>query len=192
MVEIMFEDHRKPKSIFFEKIIVPFWWTVWLEVPDTCISFYLSRDPQKRPSFLELLDRLRDLQKQYSLQAQMQRNLSADALLKGAVKWASRNASSRNVMEHGTGHCQRPKQAFIDICSVCVLMRKAGYVHLGRLRIQEEELQSGGCTGKGGRCMHGFMYLKASTKLHNAVIFGQEGRTLVKREWLRRPDYFLY
>jgi len=38
---------------------------------------FLSSDPQKRPSFLELLDRLRDLQKQYSLQAQM---------LKGAVK----------------------------------------------------------------------------------------------------------
>jgi hypothetical protein len=47
---------------------------------------YLSSDPRKRPSFLELLDRLRDLQKQYSLQAQMQRNLSADVLLKGAVK----------------------------------------------------------------------------------------------------------
>lgn len=45
-------------------------------------------------------------------------------------------------MEHGTGHCQRPKQAFIDICSVCVLMRKAGYVHLGRLRIEEEELRA--------------------------------------------------
>ncbi|PWZ26773.1 Serine/threonine-protein kinase EDR1 [Zea mays] len=58
----------------------------WISFPDTCISFYLSSDPQKRPSFLELLDRLRDLQKQYSLQAQMQRNLSADALLKGAVK----------------------------------------------------------------------------------------------------------
>ena len=45
----------------------------------------LSSDPRKRPSFLELLDRLRDLQKQYSLHAQMQR-ASADALLKGAAK----------------------------------------------------------------------------------------------------------
>jgi hypothetical protein len=45
----------------------------------------LSSDPRKRPSFLELLDRLRDLQKQYSLQAQMQR-ASADALLKGGAK----------------------------------------------------------------------------------------------------------
>ncbi|CAL4982671.1 unnamed protein product [Urochloa decumbens] len=40
-------------------------------------------DPRKRPSFLELLDRLRDLQKQYSLQAQMQR---ASGDVKGGVK----------------------------------------------------------------------------------------------------------
>ncbi|CAO1940381.1 unnamed protein product [Urochloa humidicola] len=40
-------------------------------------------DPRKRPSFLELLDRLRDLQKQYNLQAQMQR---ASADVKGVAK----------------------------------------------------------------------------------------------------------
>lgn len=54
----------------------------WASMIESC----WDSDPQKRPSFLEVLDRLRDLQKQYSLQAQMQRNLSADALLKGAVK----------------------------------------------------------------------------------------------------------
>ncbi|CAD6255414.1 unnamed protein product [Miscanthus lutarioriparius] len=54
----------------------------WASMIESC----WDSDPQKRPSFLELLDKLRDMQKQYSLQAQMQRNLSADALLKGAVK----------------------------------------------------------------------------------------------------------
>lgn len=54
----------------------------WASMIESC----WDSDPRKRPSFLELLDRLRDLQKQYSLQAQMQRNLSADVLLKGAVK----------------------------------------------------------------------------------------------------------
>jgi len=53
----------------------------WASMIENC----WDSDPRKRPSFLELLDRLRDLQKQYSLHAQMQR-ASADALLKGAAK----------------------------------------------------------------------------------------------------------
>ncbi|TKW02416.1 hypothetical protein SEVIR_8G242700v4 [Setaria viridis] len=53
----------------------------WASMIESC----WDSDPRKRPSFLELLDRLRDLQKQYSLQAQMQR-ASADALLKGGAK----------------------------------------------------------------------------------------------------------
>jgi serine/threonine protein kinase len=53
----------------------------WASMIENC----WDSDPRKRPSFLELLDRLRDLQKQYSLQAQMQR-ASADALLKGGAK----------------------------------------------------------------------------------------------------------
>lgn len=36
-----------------------------------------SSDPQRRPSFQELLDQLRDLQKQYNLQAQLQRTAAA-------------------------------------------------------------------------------------------------------------------
>ncbi|KAJ1255494.1 hypothetical protein BS78_05G243100 [Paspalum vaginatum] len=54
----------------------------WASLIESC----WDSDPRKRPSFLELLDRLRDLQKQYSLQAQMQRNASADAVLKGSAK----------------------------------------------------------------------------------------------------------
>ncbi|WVZ49702.1 hypothetical protein U9M48_001035 [Paspalum notatum var. saurae] len=54
----------------------------WASLIENC----WDSDPRKRPSFLEILDRLRDLQKQYSLQAQMQRNATADALLKGSAK----------------------------------------------------------------------------------------------------------
>jgi len=39
------------------------------------IKTCLDSDPGKRPSFLELLDRFRDVQKRYSLQAQMQQSL---------------------------------------------------------------------------------------------------------------------
>nr|CAB3490560.1 unnamed protein product [Digitaria exilis] len=53
----------------------------WASLIENC----WDSDPRKRPSFLELLDRLRDLQKQYNLQAQMQR-ASADAPTKGGAK----------------------------------------------------------------------------------------------------------
>jgi hypothetical protein len=42
----------------------------------------VNSDPQRRPSFQELLERLRELQKQAALQVQMQRNAAG----KGAEK----------------------------------------------------------------------------------------------------------
>ncbi|XP_062182545.1 uncharacterized protein LOC133886748 [Phragmites australis] len=54
----------------------------WASLIENC----WDSDPRQRPSFLEIMGRLRELQKQYTLQAQMQRNTSGNALLKGAVK----------------------------------------------------------------------------------------------------------
>ncbi|KAL6653689.1 hypothetical protein ACP70R_008613 [Stipagrostis hirtigluma subsp. patula] len=49
----------------------------WASMIENC----WDSDPRQRPSFLELLDRLREMQRQYTLQAQMQRNASGDAQL---------------------------------------------------------------------------------------------------------------
>ncbi|KAL5205067.1 hypothetical protein ABZP36_009938 [Zizania latifolia] len=54
----------------------------WASMIESC----WDSDPQRHPSFQELLDRLRDLQKQYTLQAQMQRGAAAGgALARGAA-----------------------------------------------------------------------------------------------------------
>uniref|UniRef100_A0A0E0BM55 non-specific serine/threonine protein kinase n=1 Tax=Oryza glumipatula TaxID=40148 RepID=A0A0E0BM55_9ORYZ len=45
----------------------------WASMIESC----WDSDPQRRPSFQELLDQLRDLQKQYNLQAQLQRTAAA-------------------------------------------------------------------------------------------------------------------
>ncbi|TVU23497.1 hypothetical protein EJB05_25868 [Eragrostis curvula] len=54
----------------------------WASLIENC----WDSDPRQRPSFLEIMDRLKEMQKQYTLQAQMQRNTSGDAQLKGAAK----------------------------------------------------------------------------------------------------------
>uniref|UniRef100_A0A0D9XVA2 non-specific serine/threonine protein kinase n=1 Tax=Leersia perrieri TaxID=77586 RepID=A0A0D9XVA2_9ORYZ len=53
----------------------------WASMIERC----WDSDPQRRPSFQELLDQLRDLQKQYSLQAQLQRTAAGDALARGGA-----------------------------------------------------------------------------------------------------------
>ncbi|KAL6908151.1 hypothetical protein ACP4OV_002321 [Aristida adscensionis] len=47
----------------------------WASLIENC----WDSDPRRRPSFLEILDRLREMQRQYTLQAQMQRNASGVA-----------------------------------------------------------------------------------------------------------------
>lgn len=42
------------------------------------LLFSKTSDPQSRPSFQELLDRLRDLQRQYTIQFQQARNTAGD------------------------------------------------------------------------------------------------------------------
>uniref|UniRef100_A0A453LVA3 Uncharacterized protein n=1 Tax=Aegilops tauschii subsp. strangulata TaxID=200361 RepID=A0A453LVA3_AEGTS len=55
----------------------------WFPVPlKGYPSFSVSSDPQRRPSFQELLERLQDLQKQYVVQARTRR----EAAGKGAGK----------------------------------------------------------------------------------------------------------
>uniref|UniRef100_J3NA73 non-specific serine/threonine protein kinase n=1 Tax=Oryza brachyantha TaxID=4533 RepID=J3NA73_ORYBR len=53
----------------------------WASMIESC----WDSDPQCRPSFQELLDQLRDLQKQYTLQAQLQRTSAGDPLARGGV-----------------------------------------------------------------------------------------------------------
>uniref|UniRef100_A0A453JY30 Uncharacterized protein n=1 Tax=Aegilops tauschii subsp. strangulata TaxID=200361 RepID=A0A453JY30_AEGTS len=45
----------------------------------TTIVLGASSDPQSRPSFQELLEKLRELQRKYAVQNQVQRNASAAA-----------------------------------------------------------------------------------------------------------------
>nr|BBF89469.1 putative MAP3K delta-1 protein kinase [Oryza glaberrima]BBF89481.1 putative MAP3K delta-1 protein kinase [Oryza glaberrima] len=51
----------------------------WASMIESC----WDSDPQRRPSFQELLDQLRDLQKQYNLQAQLQRTAAAKMSVDG-------------------------------------------------------------------------------------------------------------
>jgi hypothetical protein len=57
-----------------------------LEIPTDTDPFWTSlilscweTDPQSRPSFQELLEKLRELQRKYNVQTQMQRNATAAA-----------------------------------------------------------------------------------------------------------------
>ncbi|GJN05125.1 hypothetical protein PR202_ga22730 [Eleusine coracana subsp. coracana] len=47
----------------------------WASLIENC----WDSDPRQRPSFLEIMERLREMQKQYTLQAQIQRNTSGMA-----------------------------------------------------------------------------------------------------------------
>ena len=69
-----FEDHRSPnlhrQNCYFIAVLARDTASLTTDKRP-----FLSSDPGKRPSFRELLDRFRDVQKRYSLQAQMQQSL---------------------------------------------------------------------------------------------------------------------
>lgn len=82
MIESCWDRYILPPSQNIRRYYLSIYCTSNKLIPANPSSFSLNSDPQRRPSFQELLERLRELQKKYALQVQMQRSTAG----KGAEK----------------------------------------------------------------------------------------------------------